>query len=114
MRTVMKGWGSEIIWADQLGYCGKFLNFKAGSKFSMHFHKDKDETWYVLSGKFKLTIIITENAKQVSKTIQAGDVWRNAPLAPHQLECIEEGQIVEVSTHDNPDDNYRILPGDSQ
>lgn len=114
MRKVVKGWGSETIWADEPKYCGKFLDFNQGSKFSMHLHRDKDETWYVLSGKFKLHIIGTKNAKHVQKIIQTGDVWRNAPMVPHQLECIEEGRIIEVSTYDDPEDNYRVMPGDSQ
>jgi hypothetical protein len=33
---------------------------------------------------------------------------------PHQLICIEEGTIIEVSTPDSVEDNYRVLPGDSQ
>jgi len=33
---------------------------------------------------------------------------------PHQLICIEAGTVVEVSTYDDPDDNYRVIPGDSQ
>ena len=49
-----KGWGSELIWVTCDEYCCKFLNFKSGKKFSMHFHSKKKETWYVLSGKFSL------------------------------------------------------------
>ena len=48
---VEKGWGSELIWATNDKYCGKLLKFNAGAKFSMHFHSEKDETWYVLDGK---------------------------------------------------------------
>ena len=58
--TVEKGWGYEIIWATTDKYCGKILVFeKKGSKFSMHFHKDKDETWFVNNGKFMLNWIDT-------------------------------------------------------
>ena len=45
MSLVSKGWGSEFIWESNDLYCGKFLNFKEGARFSMHFHKEKDETW---------------------------------------------------------------------
>ena len=114
MRTVDKGWGNELIFADEKDYCGKLLNFKTGKKFSMHFHSIKDETWYVLSGKFKVNVIETNNAKSYSVELVKGNVWRNAPLVPHQVECLEEGSIVEVSTHDDPNDNYRVQPGDSQ
>jgi hypothetical protein len=33
---------------------------------------------------------------------------------PHQLVCIEEGTIIEVSTADSVEDNYRVGKGDSQ
>jgi hypothetical protein len=41
-------------------------------------------------------------------------VFHNAPLHPHQVICIEAGTILEVSTADSVEDNYRVLPGDSQ
>ena len=47
--------------------------------------------------------------------IKAGDTWRNPPLQPHQLVCMERGSsITEVSTADSVEDNYRVFPGDSQ
>lgn len=114
MRVVQKGWGHEEIWAAKENYCGKNLVFKAGTKFSMHYHAVKDETWYVLNGKFRLNWIDTKDATLHTKLLNPGDVWNNPPLLPHQLECIEAGTVVEVSTYDDPDDNYRVQPGDSQ
>jgi len=35
-------------------------------------------------------------------------------MVPHQLICLESGTVVEVSTPDSVEDNYRIIPGDSQ
>lgn len=112
--AVPKGWGSEEIWASNDKYCGKLLNFKAGAKFSMHFHAQKDETWYVLDGRFIVECIDTTNASTYTKTLAKGDVWHNPPLLPHRLTCIEKGSIIEVSTPDSVEDNYRVLPGDSQ
>ena len=111
---VEKGWGSENIWASNDKYCGKILHFKEGAKFSMHFHAEKDETWYVLGGKFKVLYIDTQTAKVHEKELIYGDVWHNPPLLPHQLVCIREGSIIEVSTPDSVEDNYRVFPGDSQ
>ena len=56
---VEKGWGSENIWASNDKYCGKMLNFNAGAKFSMHFHAEKDETWYLIIGRFVVRVIGT-------------------------------------------------------
>lgn len=111
-----KGWGREIIFADELEYCGKLMQFdKKGNKFSMHYHANKDETWYVNRGSFLLSVINTLNATVNHKVLKQGETWRNAPLMPHQLEALEDNsEIIEVSTHDDAADNYRVLPGDSQ
>lgn len=111
---VEKGWGSENIWATNDKYCGKLLQFNQGAKFSMHFHAHKDETWYVLSGKFKVIAINTANASQTEYELNTGDVWHNPPLLPHQLICLTAGTIIEVSTPDSVEDNYRVAKGDSQ
>lgn len=113
---VDKGWGFEIIWASNDKYCGKLMVFeKVGSQFSMHFHRDKDETWFVNAGKFKLRWVDTATAQMYEKELNEGDVWHNPPLMPHQLEAMVPGSIIfEVSTADSVEDNYRIIPGDSQ
>lgn len=109
-----KGWGNELIWATNEKYCGKLMKFNTGARFSMHFHSEKDESWYVLDGKFIVKWIDTSNASQHEIELGPGDTWHNPPLLPHQIICIEEGTIIEVSTPDSVEDNYRVLPGDSQ
>jgi mannose-6-phosphate isomerase-like protein (cupin superfamily) len=112
--VVAKGWGSELIWATNDRYCGKMMNFNKDARFSMHFHREKDETWYVLSGKFVVRYIDTATAAILEKELNMGDTWHNPPLLPHQLVCLTQGTIIEVSTADSVEDNYRVQPGDSQ
>jgi uncharacterized RmlC-like cupin family protein len=111
---VNKGWGSEFIWATNDKYCGKLMSFKKGAKFSMHFHAVKEETWLVQGGMFKVIYIDTKDASRHEKILNIGDTWHNPPFMPHQLECLSTGQIMEVSTADSVEDNYRVEPGDSQ
>jgi mannose-6-phosphate isomerase-like protein (cupin superfamily) len=111
---VSKGWGSEEIWVSNDKYCSKFLNFHQDAKFSMHFHAEKEETWYVLEGRFIVECIDTKDASTYTKTLKTGDVWHNPPLLPHRLTCLEKGTIIEVSTPDSVEDNYRVSRGDSQ
>ena len=111
---VEKGWGSEEIWATNEQYCGKLMHFNQDAKFSMHFHAEKEETWYVLSGKFVVRWIKTEDASIKEKELDVGNTWHNKPQVPHQLICVEAGTIIEVSTPDSVEDNYRVMPGDSQ
>jgi quercetin dioxygenase-like cupin family protein len=90
------------------------MHFKKGAKFSMHFHDQKIETWYVIEGKFIVRTIDTADAKIKEYNLEFSDVWHNDRLEPHQLECLEDGIILEVSTPDSIEDNYRVMPGDSQ
>ena len=111
---VPKGWGNEIIFANNDKYCGKLLNFTAGKKFSMHYHLLKDETWYVAKGSFLLHWIDTATATTHTESLSVGDVIHNLPGYPHQLEALEDATIFEVSTQHFNEDSYRVLPGDSQ
>lgn len=111
---VEKGWGSELIWATNDKYCGKLLRFDREAEFSFHFHAEKDETWYVLEGTFVVTTIDTRTAKATETLLIQGETWHNPPLIPHKLKCLTKGIIIEVSTADSVEDNYRIAPGDSQ
>ncbi len=113
---VEKKWGYEYIFATNDLYCGKLLHFtKAENKFSMHFHREKDETWYVQKGGFTLRLIDTSNGNIKEKTLKLGDSIRIKPLTVHQLIALEDNsEIIEVSTADSIEDNYRVMPGDSQ
>ena len=111
---VPKGWGEEIIIENNRLYCGKILVFNEGCKFSMHYHMNKDETWYVERGKFIYKWIDTNTAEILEDTLERGDVVRQKPGQPHQLEAIEDGRIFEVSTHHEDSDSYRVMKGDSQ
>jgi quercetin dioxygenase-like cupin family protein len=114
--VVQKGWGYELIWATNEKYCGKIMVFnRVGAMTSKHFHKEKDETWFVNSGKFKVRYIDTKDSMLYEKELNEGDTWYNAPLMPHQLIALEaDSSITEVSTPDSVEDNFRIGPGDSQ
>jgi mannose-6-phosphate isomerase-like protein (cupin superfamily) len=111
---VPKGWGEELIIENNDKYCGKLLIFKAGCKFSMHYHMIKDETWYVDKGEFTYKWIDTETADTIEINLKPGDIVRQRPGQPHQLIAITDGIIFEVSTHHEDSDSYRVWKGDSQ
>jgi mannose-6-phosphate isomerase-like protein (cupin superfamily) len=111
---IPKGWGEEIIIENNELYCGKLLIFKAGCKFSMHFHMIKDETWYINEGEFLYKWINCHNADIHEEKLTKGMVIRQRPGQPHQLIALTDGVIFEVSTHHMDSDSYRIWKGDSQ
>jgi len=111
---VPKGWGNEIIFANNEKYCGKLLNFNVGKKFSMHYHLLKDETWYVAKGSFIIHWIDPNTAMTHTERLEVGDVVHNLPGHAHQLEALEDSTIFEVSTQHFDNDSYRVVRGDSQ
>lgn len=113
-NIVMKKWGNEIILHNDEKYCGKLLRFFKGSRFSMHFHINKDETWYVNKGIFNLRYIDTKTADVYNEVIEEGTIIEVEKGTPHQLIAVTDGEIFEVSTPHDDNDSYRIEKGDSQ
>jgi hypothetical protein len=54
---------------------------RAGAKFSMHFHKEKDETWFVNAGSFKLIWCDTKTATYHEKILN--EAWWTTLLNPN-------------------------------
>ena len=54
-------------------------------------------------------------AETMTQVLKTGDTWRNKPMIPHQLIAMENDCVlIEVSTPDSVEDNFRIGKGDSQ
>jgi mannose-6-phosphate isomerase-like protein (cupin superfamily) len=115
-KIVNKNWGKEIWIHNDEEYCGKILVFdKKDSKFSMHYHIIKKESWYVGRGSFRYIWIDTETAEENSTIIGVGTCITIERGQPHQLIALEDNsEIFEVSTEHFDPDSYRIRKGDSQ
>jgi quercetin dioxygenase-like cupin family protein len=107
-----KTWGYEIVWANTENYCAKMMIFsRAGNRTSLHFHKTKDKTWFVSTGKFILRWIDTITAENKEKVLTEGMTWHCKPLIPCQLEAMVDGSMIsEVSTADLVADTFLITP----
>ena len=105
---VPKEWGHELIIVNNELYCGKILFFKAGFKFSMHYHIQKQETWYVNKGNFKFRYIRTDTTEIIERDMKQGDSVTIPIGMPHQLEALCDGEIFEISTQHFDSDSYRV------
>lgn len=116
LGKVDKGWGFEIVFANNDKYCGKLLVFeRAGAKTSLVFHKEKAKSWFVNAGKFKITFIDVATGEVKEAVIDEGKTVDFGPLGPHQIEALVAGSIIfEVGTADYVEDRFRLAPGDSQ
>jgi mannose-6-phosphate isomerase-like protein (cupin superfamily) len=109
-KRVEKIWGYELWLAndEDNDYCGKILHVNKGHSFSMHFHAAKHETFYILSGSARLNTVNTVTAKVNSITLEEGDCYVIDRLVPHQIEALEELEIIESSTHHMDEDSHRV------
>ncbi len=77
-KRVEKPWGHEIWWAQTEHYAAKILAVEKGHALSLQFHREKDETSYLLSGRLRLTAGASE-AELETQVIEPGSSWRNEP-----------------------------------
>jgi mannose-6-phosphate isomerase len=97
-RKVEKPWGHELIWAEADAYVGKVLFVKAGESLSLQFHRVKDESWLVQSGRAKLELGSAGDAVLEEEVIAPGATFRFRPGTVHRVTALEDTTIVEVST----------------
>jgi hypothetical protein len=111
-----KGWGFEIVFANNDKYCGKLLIFeKAGAKTSLVFHKEKAKSWFINAGRFKATFIDVATGEIKQSELSEGQTADFGPLGPHQIEAlVDNSMIFEVGTADYVEDRFRLAPGDTQ
>ena len=116
LGKTQKGWGFEILWANNDHYSAKLLVFeRAGAKTSMVYHSVRKKSWFVNEGSFKLIFCDTKTGEYRDVQLDTGAAFEIASLTPHQLVCLtESGIIYEVGTMETGEDRYRISPGDSQ
>jgi mannose-6-phosphate isomerase len=98
VRKVEKPWGYELIWALTDAYCGKVLFVKAGESLSLQFHRRKDESWLVHSGRAKLELGNAGESVLKEEVIGAGAAFHYRPGTVHRVTAIEDTTILEVST----------------
>jgi mannose-6-phosphate isomerase len=98
VKKVEKPWGHELIWALTDVYCGKVLFVKAGHSLSLQFHREKDESWLVQSGRAKLELGEAGESVLKEEVISAGAAFHYPPGTVHRVTAIEDTTILEVST----------------
>lgn len=96
-----KVWGHEVWIVNNEEYCGKFLNLKRNYRCSTHYHKLKDETFYIMGG---VVLMEVGNNTYILRTGEAVRVRRGVL---HRFTGISDATILEISTQHFEDDSYR-------
>jgi mannose-6-phosphate isomerase-like protein (cupin superfamily) len=119
-KFVPKKWGHEIWFANvdegQLNYCGKKLFIKHdiwSSEGAYHYHKVKDETFYIVDGYLQLdwvdSYVDTDHFR--TEILGPGDSFRVKPYVKHRFTSasIDGCTFIEASTFHSDDDSYRVI-----
>jgi len=112
--VVEKPWGHELIWACTDRYCGKILHIRAGEALSLQYHRVKDETIMLLSGRMQL-VTFSDGEAPVSRELVAREPFHLPPGLRHRMIAVEDTDVLEVSTPELDDvvrleDRYGRLP----
>ena len=113
INFVSKGWGFEKWIVNTEEYCGKLLYFAKGKKCSWHYHKLKDETFYIQSGKILLKYSDDDEIVDANEIIlNKGDKFHIYRGLRHQMFALEDTELFEFSTQHFDEDSHRLEKGD--
>lgn len=131
-KFIQKLWGHEQIIVNKK-YCGKILTvLPNGNACSIHYHKKKHETFHILEGDLFLqlfgwiapkmnkmwgalggSLIDSEGNRWVhtaTRVLLKGQTLILPAMVAHRFWTVNQSAVfAEFSTHDDPDDSYRIL-----
>ncbi len=102
LNIYSKVWGYEKWIENNDKYCSKILVLNKGYQCSLHYHKNKDETFLILKGKVRV------EAGSEILTMTAGNFIRILPGVKHRFGGLEDSEILEISTHHEESDSYRV------
>lgn len=102
MKKIIKPWGYELIIHNSSNYCGKILVIMKNCHTSFHYHKNKNETFYVNKGEVKVRI---ENQMSILKKGDSVDISQGVQHQIIGLHCTSE--IIEFSSEHRDTDTYR-------
>ena len=104
LNVVPKIWGYEKWLENNAKYCCKLLSVNKGFQSSLHYHKIKDEMFLIIKGCIRLEL------QNKIIPLQEGDFIRILSNALHRFTAVENSELIEVSTHHDDEDCYRLEP----
>jgi len=112
MLKIEKTWGWEHWFANDEKYCGKLLFVRKdewSSKGKYHYHKIKDETFFVIEGGLVLDYYEDGEFKRI--TLGRYEKFNIPPGMEHRFTAYtgEGCKFIEASTTHFEEDSYRVV-----
>jgi mannose-6-phosphate isomerase-like protein (cupin superfamily) len=115
-KIVNKSWGYEIWIENNDLYCGKHLHVVPNKYCSIHYHKNKKETFYVIGGELKLEYCTNtdpsswKDEKYNIIVLKKGQSFTLETFTTHRFTSNTDYacDFIEISTYHDDDDSYRL------
>jgi len=112
MDKVEKSWGYEHWFVNGARYCGKLLSVEPGkwsSKGAYHYHKLKDETFFVIEGELQLDYVDNDGEFK-TLFLKKYDSFRVHQQTKHRFTAVSSDgcKFIEASTTHRDSDSYRV------
>ena len=108
-----KKWGIEYLICRQPHAC-KIMTLIPGQQVSMHWHKNKSETFMLVKGVMTVETVSQRGKRTIINLTTPLSSVTIDRMVPHTFYC-PDGQedetiFIEASTEDAPYDSYRMFP----
>ncbi len=97
IQRVEKPWGYELIWAKTGDYVGKVLHINQGHQLSLQYHRVKEETIFLQSGKMNF-VFENEGGQLTEVLLLSGEAHHIPTGRKHRMIALEDCDVFEVST----------------
>lgn len=115
--VVKKNWGAEYWIVNCHLYCMKVLVLAKGRMCSIHYHREKDETFYISDGLVRLELwhnvdvaMFDQHRPTNVMTLWQGASIRIPPRTAHRFYGEKHSSLIEVSTMHREEDSVRLVP----
>ncbi len=110
IKDIDKYWGNIKTLFENDQYTVKRIYMRAGTQSSMEYHVNKQEAYYIETGRLKVGTRIGR-AKNTSLILNEGDVFHIPVGFMHMRIALEDTTIIEFSTLDDDADSHIVEDG---
>ena len=99
LKKIDKPWGYELLWAQTSNYAGKILHIRKGQKLSLQYHRRKEETMLLRSGR--MLLVLEDDAGVLREHhVSSGEAYHIPIGRKHRMVALDEDcEVLEVSTN---------------